>query len=122
MQDNPQAKGNLKEQLSSCREINLSVIGRKSGRTITMPVWFVFEGETLYLLPAQGSDTQWYKNVLKHPLVSIDARGSESELKTTPITDPKQVAAIVQKFRDKHGSDVKTYYSKFDVAVTAHIS
>jgi hypothetical protein len=24
------------------------------------PVWFVFEGEKLYLLPVQGSDTQWY--------------------------------------------------------------
>jgi len=121
MQDNAQPKGNLQEQLSRCREIDLSVIGRKSGRTITTPVWFVLEGETLYLLPAQGSDTQWYKNVLKNPLVSIGARGSESELKTTPITDPKQVAAIVQKFRDKHGNDVKTYYSKFDAAVIAQV-
>jgi hypothetical protein len=34
------------------------VIGRKSGRTISIPVRFVLEGERLYLLPVQGSDTQ----------------------------------------------------------------
>ena len=43
--------------------------GRKSGRTISIPVWFVLEGEKLYLLPVHGSDTQWYKNVLQNPLI-----------------------------------------------------
>jgi len=113
--------GNLKEQLSRCREIDLSVIGRKSGRTITMPVWFVLEGETLYLLPAQGSDSRWYKNVLKNPRVTIRARGAASELSVAPITEPGKVASVVEKFRGKHGGDVKAYYSKFDVAVTAQI-
>jgi hypothetical protein len=55
------------------------VIGRKSGRTISNPVWFVLDGENLYLLPMQGSDTQWYKNLLKNPKMRIDARGTEAE-------------------------------------------
>jgi hypothetical protein len=38
-----------------------------------MPVWFVLEGEKLFLLPVHGSDTQWYKNVLKKPTIRIDA-------------------------------------------------
>jgi len=48
------SKGSLKERLSRYRQINLSVTGRKSGRTISIPVWFVLEGEKLYLLPVQG--------------------------------------------------------------------
>ena len=44
----------LKDRLTRYRQIKLSVIGRKSGRTITIPVWFVLEGEKLYLLPVQG--------------------------------------------------------------------
>jgi hypothetical protein len=52
----------LKDRLARYRQIKLSVIGRKSGKTISIPVWFVLEGEKLYLLPVQGSDTQWYKN------------------------------------------------------------
>ena len=57
-----------------CRQIKISVIGRKSGLTISIPVWFVLEGNKLYLLPVQGSDTQWYRNVLQNPSIRIDAR------------------------------------------------
>ncbi len=110
----------LKDRLSRYREINITVTGRKSGRTISIPVWFVLEDDKLYLLPVQGSDTQWYKNVLKNPSIRIDARGAEAEFNAAPITDATQVSSVVQKFRAKYGTnDVKKYYSKFDVAVLA---
>jgi deazaflavin-dependent oxidoreductase (nitroreductase family) len=108
----------LKERLSRYREINITVTGRKSGRTISIPVWFVVEDDKLYLLPVQGSDTQWYKNVLKDPSIRINARGVEAEFNAIPITDATQVSSVVEKFRGKYGAnDVKKYYSKFDVAV-----
>jgi hypothetical protein len=47
------------------------VIGRKSGRTISIPVWFVLEGEKLFLLPVRGSDAQWYKNVLQNRSIGL---------------------------------------------------
>jgi deazaflavin-dependent oxidoreductase (nitroreductase family) len=118
------AAGNdaLKDRLSRSREINISVTGRKSGRAISMPVWFVLDDERLYLLPVQGSDTQWYKNVLKKPSIRIEAGSAEAELKVVPVTDAKQVSSVVGKFRDKYGAgDVKKYYSKFDVAVLAQV-
>ena len=94
------------------------MIGRKSGKTISIPVWFVLEGEKVYLLPVHGSETQWYKNVLKNPSIRIDARGVASTLQATSVTDAKPVKSVVEKFREKYGaSDVKKYYSKFDVAV-----
>jgi deazaflavin-dependent oxidoreductase (nitroreductase family) len=112
----------LKDRLSRYREINITVTGRKSGRTISIPVWFVLEDDKLYLLPVQGSDTQWYKNVLKNPSIRIDARGAEAEFNVVPITDATQVSSVVQKFRAKYGTnDVKKYYSKFDVAVLAQM-
>jgi hypothetical protein len=112
----------LKDHLSRLREIELSVTGRSSGRTISIPVWFVWEGEKLYLLPVQGSDTQWYKNVLKNPSFRIDAGGSEAKLQAVPITDVTGASSVVEKFRHKYGaSDVKKYYSKFDVAVLAQM-
>jgi deazaflavin-dependent oxidoreductase (nitroreductase family) len=118
------AKGNdsLKDRLSRYREITISVTGRKSGRTISNPVWFVLEEDKLYLLPVKGSDTQWYKNVIKNPTLRIEARGAETEVKAVPITDTKQVSSVVEKFRKKYGAgDVKKYYSKFDVAVVAEL-
>jgi hypothetical protein len=60
--------------------------------------------------------------VLKNPSIRVNARGAEAEFKDVPITDPKQVSSVVEKFREKYGaSDVKKYYSKFDVAVVAHM-
>ena len=110
----------LKDRVSRYREIKITVTGRTSGRSISIPVWFVFEDPTLYLLPVYGSDTQWYKNVLNNPVMRIEARGEEAELRAVPITDAKQVSTVVEKFREKYGAgDVKKYYSMFDVAVLA---
>ena len=75
------SKNGLKERLTRYRQIKISVIGRKSGQTISIPVWFVLEGDKLYLLPVQGSDTQWYRNVLKNPTIRIDARGVGGEFR-----------------------------------------
>ena len=116
-------KGSIKERLSRYREIKLSVTGRKSGKTISIPVWFVLEAEKLYLLPVQGSDTQWDKNVLQNPSIRVDARGVEAEFRAIPMTDAKAVKSVVEKFRDKYGAtDVKKYYSRFDVAVVVALS
>ena len=117
------SKDSLKDLLSRYREIKLSVTGRKSGKTITNPVWFVAEGKKLYLLPVHGSDTQWYKNALKNPKIRIVAQGAEAELKTEPITESDAVKSVIEKFRHKYSAgDVKKYYSKFDVAVVADMS
>jgi deazaflavin-dependent oxidoreductase (nitroreductase family) len=111
----------LKEHLSRSSEITITVTGRKSGRTISNPVWFVLADDKLYLLPVKGSDTQWYKNVLQSPSLQIAARGAAADLKVIPVTDATQVKSVIEKFRAKYGADVKKYYSKFDVAVVASI-
>lgn len=114
----PTRKDSLRDRLARYSEITISVTGRKSGRTISNPVWFVFDDDKLYLLPVQGSETQWYKNVLKNPSLGVDARGEKGEFKAVPITDAKQVSPVIAKFREKYGAgDVKKYYSNFNVAV-----
>ncbi|HYY73045.1 MAG TPA: nitroreductase family deazaflavin-dependent oxidoreductase [Candidatus Bathyarchaeia archaeon] len=116
----PARKDDLRDRLSRYREINITVTGRKSGRAITNPVWFVLADEKLYLLPVSGSDTQWYKNVLENPTIRINAGGAEGKFKAVPLTDAKQVSSVVEKFRKKYGAgDVKKYYAKFDVGVLA---
>ncbi len=110
--------GEFKTALESTDEVELTVAGRKSGREISRPVWFVREGDRLYLLPVTGSDSEWYKNVLKTPTVRLKAEGAEDKAKAVPIRDPARVREVVEKFRRKYGADeVQKYYSKFDVAV-----
>jgi hypothetical protein len=114
--------GDLEERLARYRQIKISVIRRKSGRTISIPVWFVLKGEKLYLLPVQGSETRWYQHVLQNPSIRIDARGVETEVRATPITEANAVKSVIEKFQEKYGAkDVKKYYSKFDVAVVVEL-
>src|SRR5258707_12334983 len=112
MSTKPTRSDALKDRLSRSREINIAVTGRKSGRTISIPVWFVSEDNKLYLLPVTGSDTQWYKNVLKNPSIQIEARDAKAELKVAPVKAAKQVSSIVEKFAAKSvASDVQKTYS-----------
>ena len=114
-------KDDLRGRLSRSREINISVTGRKSGRTISIPIWFVADDKKLYLLPARGSDTQWYKNVLEKPSIRIKAGGAEAELKVVPVRDAAQVSSVIEKFRAKYGESGIKLYAKLDVAVLAPI-
>src|SRR3954454_22492653 len=112
----------LENRLSAASEIDITVTGRKSGRTVSLPIWFVFQEGKLYLLPVKGSDTQWYKNLLKIPSMCIGVRDAEAKAQAVAITDAAGVASVVEKFQEKYGSgDVRKYYSKFDVAVVAQL-
>ena len=114
----PVQTDSLKAHLARSNEINITVIGRKSGRKSSRPVWFVLEGDDLYLLPVEGSDTQWYQNVLKNPRIEVEVGSAKGEFKAILITEPTEVATVADKFRKKYGpGDVKKYYSKFDVAL-----
>ena len=112
------SKADVRQKLDGANEITLSVKGRKSGRDVQRPVWFTHEGNTVYLLPVQGSDTEWYKNMLAYPMLKISVNGDEMAAKGKPITDGNGVDGVVRKFRSKYGEgDVKKYYTNFDAAV-----
>ena len=114
------SKDDLRQRLNKVYEITLSVKGRKSGKDIPRPVWFVHEGNTVYLLPVQGSDTNWYKNLLADSTLKISVNGGEEEIpvRGKPITDRNRVDDIVRKFKSKYGEgEVKKYYTNFDVAI-----
>ena len=113
------SKPELYQRLDSAREIELNVKGRKSGNDLSRPVWFVREGNILYLLPLNGSDTNWYKNMLVNPTSKLSLNGTEIlSANGRPITDKNRVADVVRKFNSRYGEgEVKKYYTKFDAAV-----
>jgi deazaflavin-dependent oxidoreductase (nitroreductase family) len=112
------ALADLEEALQHSTEVRLTTTGRTSGREISHPVWFVRQGESLYLLPVRGSDSDWYKNVLKTPTVRLAAGRAEYRARATPVVDPVKVSEVVDDFRAKYGpADVQAYFPKPDVAV-----
>ena len=92
--------------------------GRTSGREISIPVWFVRDGEKLYLVPVKGSDSDWYKNILKTPTIRLAAEAAQLNATASPTSDAANVEQVLDRFRAKYGArDVEAYYPKQDVAV-----
>jgi deazaflavin-dependent oxidoreductase (nitroreductase family) len=110
-------QADFRTALQGRNEIEITVTGRTSGRSLSYPVWFTLDGDTLYLIPVKGSDTEWYKNVRKTPTIRLEARGKKITASARLITDQAQLDKILEKFRAKYGRNVKSYYPKYDVAV-----
>jgi len=111
------ARTDFRTALQGANEIEITVTGRTSGRSLTYPVWFALEGDKLYLIPVKGSDTDWYKNVRKTPTIRLTARGKTFTTSARLLTDEAQIGKVLEKFQDKYGRNVKAYYPKLEVAV-----
>jgi deazaflavin-dependent oxidoreductase (nitroreductase family) len=108
----------FKQGLEEAEEIELTVTGRRTGRRLPRPVWFVHDNRRLYLLPVGGTASQWFKNILANPTVELAAGRATVTTQAEPITEPGRVEAIVEKFRHKYGhDDVKRYYVNPNAAV-----
>ncbi len=108
---------NILSVLKEDKEIGLTVTGRKSGKPLPRPVWFVVRGTELLLLPVTGTDSQWYKNILLDPQVKISYSRQTFGGKLRVITERRQVDEVIELFKGKYGpSDIKKYYPKPNVA------
>lgn len=104
--------------LDRSEEIELTVKGRTSGKNISRPVWFVHESKVVYLLPVNGSDTEWYKNVLQDPHMKISVNKKQFLGIGSPTRDENKVKIIADKFRAKYNPEnVARYYFKLDAIV-----
>ncbi len=111
------AQTDFRTALQGAQIIEITVTGRTSGRSLSYPVWFALEGEKLYLIPVKGSDTEWYKNLRKTPTIRLEVRGKTFTTNARLLTGESQLGKVLEKFRDKYGRNVKSYYPKLDVAV-----
>ena len=113
----------LTNALQGAREIEITVTGRRSGRESTRPVWFVHEGDSLYLVPVSGRESNWYRNLLADRAIRVRAGDTELTADAIPIDDPDRVAEVVDRFGAKYGADkMESLYSRLDAAVEVPVS
>ena len=55
----------------------LTTTGRRTGRPHRIEIWYVAEGETLYLLAGGGRGSDWVRNLEADPRVSVEV-GAET--------------------------------------------
>jgi deazaflavin-dependent oxidoreductase (nitroreductase family) len=115
------AQTDFRKALQNREEISITVKGRRTGKGITFPVWFVLDGATLWLLPGRGSQSQWFRNVQADPTMTIRAGRHHLTSTARPVTDATSVHAVVQKFQTKYTPKEIARYTGFDAAVQMRI-
>src|SRR5260370_38222520 len=100
------------------RQISITVIGRRTGRSIKIPVWFVFEANSLWLLPVYGSRTQWYRNLQKNRAITIQAGVEQRDLRARLLKNAPAVREVIRRFRGKYTAEqIKRWYTGLDAAI-----
>jgi deazaflavin-dependent oxidoreductase (nitroreductase family) len=109
--------------LKNRRQISITVVGRRSGRTVTLPVWFVSTDDGLLLLPVYGSQTQWYRNLLKNPTITIQAGSQRRTLRARTLRDARAVGKVIREFREKYTPEMiaRLYPGPLDAAVKVRL-
>ncbi|HXG42177.1 MAG TPA: nitroreductase/quinone reductase family protein [Dehalococcoidia bacterium] len=108
------------ESLRNSREIRITVRGRRSGRAISLPVWFVLDEERpcLWLLPIRGSRSPWFRNLEAEPALTVQV--GDHSLRATAVVhrDPALVEGTIERFKARYTArEFERYYSGVDVAI-----
>jgi len=112
------AEDALAHVLNKRRQISITVIGRRTGRSITRPVWLVFEDDALWLLPVYGSRTQWYRNLQANRAITVQVGSERRDLRARLRKDARAVRKVIRWFREKYtAEEIKRWYTGLDVAV-----
>lgn len=75
--------------------------GRKSGKSYEVTIWFMVEGETVYLATANLS-RQWARNVLVRPAVTLRIGDQSFTGKAEPISDEPGRAHVMELVGQKY--------------------
>ena len=117
------AEDRIDRLLKNRRQISISVIGRRTGRTITLIVWFVSADDALWLLPVYGSRTQWYRNLLVNPTITIKLGSERRTLRARTLKAAGTVRSVIRRFREKYTPEIiaRLFPGPLDVAVKARL-
>jgi hypothetical protein len=67
--------------------------------------------------PGEGIRYRLVQKPAQDPDHPPEARGKKFTTSARLLTDQAQIDKVLEKFRDKYGRNVKSYYPKLDVAV-----
>jgi deazaflavin-dependent oxidoreductase (nitroreductase family) len=92
----------------------LTTTGRVSGRPHTIEIWFALSDRTLYVLSGGGDRSDWVRNLLRRPEVTVrlgrrDAEALAGRARVVePGSDEDELARrlVVAKYQPTYGGDL----------------
>jgi len=92
----------------------LTTTGRVSGRPHTIEIWYVLNGHTLYMLSGGLDKSDWVKNLLRLPGVSVKIKDRVFTGQARVVKDVQEDALarqlIARKYPSTDEEDLTTWY------------
>lgn len=87
--------------LRHCSTLELTTVGRVSGKRHTVTVWFLVDGDRLYLVTLKmGRD--WPRNLLKNSSVELKIGRTRMRGQARQITNPKRFEHVKRLLAQKY--------------------
>lgn len=91
----------------------LTTTGRVTGRAHTIEIWFALEGERLYMLAGGGTQSDWVKNLLRAPAVTVRIGDTTCAGQARVVTDGTEDALarriVVAKYQPRDSDDLTSW-------------
>ena len=93
-------------------------IARNEERAMAKPITRCYS-KLHPVLPVHGSKTQWYRNLLKNPTITIKVGNEQRMLKAKTLRGAAAVRRVIHSFGSKYTPEMitKRYPGPLDVAV-----
>lgn len=82
--------------------IDLTTVGRVSGRPHTIEIWFAHRQATIYLLSGGGDRSDWVRNLIRTAQVRVRAGGRDYNGVGRIVTDPEEDRLARDAVHDKY--------------------
>ena len=92
------------QRIATKSTIELTTVGRKTGKAHTKPIWFVVSDGKVIVQAGKDGKTDWYGNLQKTPTATLHEGDYTFRARATPVDDPARVEAIHKLFLDKYTS------------------
>ncbi len=100
----PAGTTSIAEQLAAAAgrwTLRLRHRGRRTGTPYQVTIWFLVDGETMYLVTANVR-RQWVRNVTVNPDVVLEVGGRTLTGRVTPVRDRVELAHVVRLLTAKY--------------------
>ena len=89
-------------QLAEESTLEITTLGRKSGKPRTKPIWFVYEQGCLYIQSGKEGKTNWYRNLQKNAQMWIKIANLALTGKAKFIEDRAETERVHTLFNSKY--------------------
>ena len=92
------------ERIKDASTIELTTVGRASGKPHTRPIWFVVSEGRILVQAGKSGKTDWYRNLRKNPAVVVHQDGYTLRSRAAVVNDAAQIERIHRLFLAKYTS------------------